>query len=475
MHGSRKQEKDLRMSSEDNAIEIHNVSKCYQVYENPTRRLKQFIMPRIDNLVGRESRVYHEDFWALNDVSFVLPKGETMGIVGRNGSGKSTLLQIIAGTLTPTTGHVVVNGRVAALLELGAGFNSDFSGLENVYLNASLLGLSREETDAKLDDILSFADIGRFIDSPVRSYSSGMLVRLAFAVQAQIDPEILIVDEALAVGDAKFQAKCFARLKKLKENGTSILFVSHATEQIVTHCDRAILLDGGVCQANGKPRDIVNRYLDILFGKKKNNDSERDEVDRQIEQASAGEKERLERESGAATEKDGETSSHAKLCGIYDQRPNYNPAEYRWGDGAAKITDFYIEQAGEAFPGSLEPRKQIDCYFKVEFQDTVFRPIFGFAVKTKEGVTIYNTNSEWQSVALIDEGKQGQEMVVTVSLPNLLFEGDYFLSVGIASSNTHGEVIPHDRRYDSIHLAVGTVGTFTGLADLNARIKIEHD
>jgi len=202
------------MSSKDNAIEIYNVGKCYQVYENPVHRLKQFIFPRIDRAFGKTARSYHDDFWALKDVSFELPKGQTMGIVGRNGSGKSTLLQIIAGTLSPSCGNINVRGRVAALLELGAGFNSDFTGRENIYLNASLLGLTREETDSKLDDILAFADIGRFIDSPVRSYSSGMLVRLAFAVQAQIDPEILIVDEALAVGDAKFQAKCFARLKK---------------------------------------------------------------------------------------------------------------------------------------------------------------------------------------------------------------------------------------------------------------------
>jgi len=209
------------MSSDDFAIRIENVDKCFQVYESPARRLKQFVMPKIDRKLGKEARIYHQDFWALKDVSFNLPRGQTMGIVGQNGSGKSTLLQIIAGTLTPTAGNVAVNGRVAALLELGAGFNSDFTGLENVYLNASLLGLSKEETENKLDDILSFADIGGFINSPVRSYSSGMLVRLAFAVQAQIDPEILIVDEALAVGDAKFQAKCFSRLKRLKQDGTS--------------------------------------------------------------------------------------------------------------------------------------------------------------------------------------------------------------------------------------------------------------
>lgn len=464
----------MLMSFKENAIVIDGVSKCFQVYDNPVRRLKQFIVPKVDRVVGRESRAYHEDFWALRDVSFVLPKGETMGIVGRNGSGKSTLLQIIAGTLTPTSGSVTVNGRVAALLELGAGFNSDFSGLENVYLNASLMGLTREETESRLDDILSFADIGHFINSPVRSYSSGMLVRLAFAVQAQIEPEILIVDEALAVGDAKFQAKCFARLKKLKQNGTSILFVSHATEQIVTHCDRALLLDGGTTQLSGAPRDVINRYLDILFGKKNTSDNTRDEVDKQISIAAEGERERLGRETDAEEAAKRKTDTQRKLDSTYHERAHYNPSEYRWGDKAAEIYDYYFEQDGKGFPGIFEPKKKIKFLFKIISHELIFRPIFGFAIKTKDGVTIYNTNSEWQSVSIVEEAKPGETFFLSVEVPNLLFEGDYFISVGIASSNAQGEIIPHDRRYDSIHLPVGPVGTFTGLADLNARIKLEN-
>lgn len=463
------------MSSNEYAIQIKNVDKCYQVYESPARRLKQFIMPRIERKLGKTPSIYHEDFWALKDVSFDLPKGQTMGVVGRNGSGKSTLLQIIAGTLTPSAGSVHVNGRVAALLELGAGFNADFTGRENVYLNASLLGLSHEETENKLDDILSFADIGHFIDSPVRAYSSGMLVRLAFAVQAQIDPEILIVDEALAVGDAKFQAKCFARLKKLKQDGTSILFVSHATEQIVTHCDRALLLEGGVVQAQGQPRDIVNRYLDILFGKKNVADNERDEINKQLEIAVASEKQLEAREADVHNASENKLLSFKYLNGSYDKRSNYNPSEYRWGDRSAELVDFYLEQDGEAYPSSISPKKEITFSFKVVFNSLLVRPIFGFAVKTKEGITIYNTNSEWQSVDTFDAGMPGKDAVITVTLPVMLFEGDYFVSVGIASSSTEGEIIPHDRRYDSIHLAVSPVKTFTGLADLNARIKFETE
>lgn len=460
------------MSSKDNAIEIHGVGKCYQVYENPVHRLKQFIVPRIDRAFGRVGRAYHEDFWALKDISFELPKGQTMGIVGRNGSGKSTLLQIIAGTLSPSTGHVNVKGRVAALLELGAGFNSDFTGRENIYLNASLLGLTKEETDSKLDDILGFADIGRFIDSPVRSYSSGMLVRLAFSVQAQIDPEILIVDEALAVGDAKFQAKCFSRLKRLKENGTSILFVSHATEQIVTHCDLAVLLDGGILKASGKPKVVVNQYLDVLFGKK-GKDNQREAVAKQIEDAAVGEKERLSRIEHP-TEKLSSVKS-SLLNGVFESRMNYNPNEFRWGDKSAEITDFYLEQGDIAYPASFEHHENIKLMVKVVFNELVVRPIFGFAIKTKEGVTIYNTNSEWQEVTSLMEGKSGSEAIIKIEFPNILYEGDYFLSLGVASSDTNGEVIPHDRRYDSIHISVAPVSTFTGFADLSAKIEIDHE
>lgn len=470
MCGSKKHVKDLLMSSNENAIEVHGISKCFQVYENPAHRLKQFIFPKVDRMMGKEVRKYHDDFWALKDVSFMLPKGQTFGIVGRNGSGKSTLLQIIAGTLTPTEGLINVQGRVAALLELGAGFNSDFTGRENVYLNASLLGLSKEETDQKLDGILSFADIGHFIDSPVRSYSSGMLVRLAFAVQAQIDPEILIVDEALAVGDAKFQAKCFARLKKLKENGTSILFVSHATEQIVTHCDSALLLDKGIVKIQGKPKDVVNHYLDILFGKKDINNNDREKAVQQIKVASEGEKDRLSREINTKPLK---SIYLSHLSGDFSNRPNYNPTEYRWGNKAAEIKDFYFFQDGKEYPSLLEPGKDFEIHFKVFFNENIFRPIFGFALKTKEGVTIYNTNSEWQDVSLLDEGITGTEIVISVTLKNILFEGDYFISVGIASSDANGEIIPHDRRYDSIHIASGPVKEFTGLTDLNARINCE--
>ena len=223
------------MSSEKNiAIKASGLSKCYRLYAKPSHRLKQVLPWQREQL--------YQEFWALHDVSFSLPKGQTLGVIGRNGSGKSTMLQLICGTLAPTDGTVTVNGRIGALLELGSGFNPEFTGLENVRLNAAVLGLKRREIEAKLDDVLAFADIGDFIDQPVKLYSSGMVVRLAFAVQAHIDPSILIVDEALAVGDELFQKKCFARLENLKKQGTSILLVSHSCSQINQHCDQVLLL-----------------------------------------------------------------------------------------------------------------------------------------------------------------------------------------------------------------------------------------
>lgn len=233
------------MSSEI-AIRVESLSKCYQIYDQPRDRLKQFVLPRLKRLAGLPPKQYYHEFWALKDVSFEVKKGETVGIIGRNGSGKSTLLQMICGTLSPTSGSVTTHGRIAALLELGSGFNPEFTGRENVYMNASVLGLTKDEIDARFDEIAAFADIGEFIEQPVKIYSSGMMVRLAFAVQAQVEPNIMIVDEALAVGDAKFQAKCFERLKKLKESGTSILLVTHSTEQIVTHCSGLCCLIMGI-------------------------------------------------------------------------------------------------------------------------------------------------------------------------------------------------------------------------------------
>ena len=246
-------------------IRVNSISKCYHLYATPQDRLRQSIYPRIQRILGREPRAYAREFWALRDVSFHVNSGETVGIIGRNGSGKSTLLQILCGTLAPTLGAVETHGRVAALLELGAGFNPDFTGRENVYMNATILGLSRQDIDKKFDDIAAFADIGEFIEQPVKTYSSGMYVRLAFAVIANVDADILVIDEALAVGDARFQAKCMKRIKIIQESGCSILFVSHDVGSVRTLCERAIWLEGGRIRMAGEVFPVTGHYMEYLF------------------------------------------------------------------------------------------------------------------------------------------------------------------------------------------------------------------
>ncbi|MGE8411562.1 MAG: ABC transporter ATP-binding protein [Pseudomonas sp.] len=252
------------MSSNDIAISVADLSKRYEIYDAPRDRLKQFLLPRLNRLVGLREKQFFNEYWALKDVSFEVRKGESVGILGRNGSGKSTLLQIVTGTLSPTSGVVTTQGRIAALLELGSGFNPEFTGRENVYLNGALLGFSKEQIDDKFDAIASFADIGRYLEQPVKTYSSGMMLRLAFAVQVQVEPDILIVDEALAVGDALFQKRCFQRIEKLLSDGTTVLFVSHDQESIRTLTNRALLLNKGKAMSWGLSSEVVLEYRRLL-------------------------------------------------------------------------------------------------------------------------------------------------------------------------------------------------------------------
>lgn len=446
------------MSSDDIAIRVSELSKCFQIYDRPRDRLKQFVMPRLNRLIDRPARQYFNEFWALKDISFEIRRGETVGIVGRNGSGKSTLLQIICGTLTPTSGEVMTRGRVAALLELGSGFNPEFSGRDNVYLNAALLGLSKEEVDARFDDIASFADIGKFIDQPVKSYSSGMMVRLAFAVQSQIDPDILIVDEALAVGDAKFQAKCFERLRQLKERGTSILLVTHSSEQVVTHCSQAILLNNGEQIEAGESRRVVNRYLDLLFGR------ERKSIEKESDAPSIG-----------TPVADHSHDYHLDTqSDVFSSRPGYNPHEYRWGDGAATLLDYHLAADDTAYPSSLASGQQILFAVSMRFNEDLHRPILGITIKTKEGVTVYGANSETLDCDAIGKlGARGSVAIVEAQFTCRLAPGDYFLSCGLATR--HGEdVIPHDRRFDAIHLQVAPNRSHFGLVDLGLNLKVSH-
>lgn len=432
--------------SSDIAIKVNNLSKCYQIYDKPRDRLLQ--------MFARGRKKFYREFWALKDVSFEVQKGETIGIIGRNGSGKSTLLQMICGTLNPTSGSIETHGRIAALLELGSGFNPDFTGRENVYLNASVLGLEKEEIDARFDNILEFADIGNFIDQPVKTYSSGMMVRLAFAVQAQVSPDILIVDEALGVGDAKFQAKCFDRLKKLKDSGTSILLVTHSSEQIVTHCTSALLLENGEVLEAGQPRSVVNRYMDLLFGKEKKTSHSNPSST-----TSSPMSEPLNLEASLSYTED-----------KFFSHPGYNPHEYRWGDGGASILDFCLSADGNMYPSAIITGQNIVLEISVKFFSNLVRPILGITIKTKEGVTVYGVNSETLD---IDEfkslGKNDQVAYARAAFCCRLAPGDYFISLGIATKQGE-DVTPHDRRYDAIHMLVLPLTTFFGLVDLGLEL-----
>lgn len=432
------------------AIQVENLSKCYQIYDKPHQRLLQMIY--------RGHRQYYREFWALKDVSFTVKRGETVGIIGKNGSGKSTLLQMICGTLNPTQGRIQTKGRIAALLELGSGFNPEFTGRENVYMNGAVLGFTHEEMDKCYDEIAAFADIGDFINQPIKSYSSGMVVRLAFAVQAMVGPDILVVDEALAVGDVKFQAKCFDRLRHLKENGTSILLVTHSSEQIVTHCTNAILLNDGIVVEQGEPRQVVNSYMDILFGKEKK------EINTDVALTSTiGKPEEAQFVSELSTAND-----------TFCERAGYNRYEHRWGDGAAQILDFYLATEETTYPSFVTSGQLLTLAFAIRFLENLVRPILGITIKSKEGVTLYGVNSETLSVDEFKQyGEQGTVIIATARFSCRLAEGDYFISVGVATRQGE-EIIPHDRRYDSIHLKVRSDASFFGLINLHLNLDTKQ-
>lgn len=424
------------------AIRVDGLSKVYHLYDRPLDRFKEVMHPG--------GRKYHRDFYALRDISFKVKRGETFGIIGRNGSGKSTLLRILAGVLTQTAGHAHVEGRVAALLELGAGFNPELTGIENVYLQGTLMGFSRKQTSARVPAIEAFADIGEFINQPVKHYSSGMFVRLAFACAISVEPDVMIVDEALAVGDARFQVKCFERLRQLRMNGTSVLLVTHSTDQIVMHCSRAMLLDHGGALMDGEPRAVANKYMDILFGKEQSALPDAESVSRG---ASKGSSPVL-------------SPSEGDMADVFSSRKGYNPSEYRWGDGAASILDYCLEAGGDAYAASIAVGQPVRLSISVRFNSDVVRPVFGLTVKTKEGVAVYGANSETLDCECFQQfGKAGTAVRIEAEFVCHLAPGDYFLSLGIASRRGE-EIVPHDRRYDSIHMVVRPNRRFFGLADL---------
>jgi lipopolysaccharide transport system ATP-binding protein len=436
-------------------LSIRGIGKCYEMYSHPSHRLMQSVF-------GGRKKFYRE-FWALRDVTFDVAKGQCVGIVGQNGAGKSTLLQIATGILAPTTGMAISRGRIVSMLELGSGFNPEFTGRENVYLNASLLGLTQREIDAKFDQIASFADIGEFMESPVKHYSSGMFARLAFAVYSSIDPALLIIDEILSVGDAKFQAKCFRRIRELRDKGTSILLVSHSSEQIIQHCERAILLHKGNCLANGEPRAVINQYVELLFGPEK---SDLKPISAPIRTTALS--------AGAlpADLPDNPFFHQHSADDLFSKHNSYNSYEHRWGNGDARILDYFLQtENGDAYPTSVEMDSTVTLYLKILPHRNVELPIFGLNIKTKEGLLLYGSNSLLAATA--EQRKPllaGQIEIIKFRWTVRYNGGDYLLSVGLASGESLDAALALDRRYDSILLTVLPSRRFVGLADMELTV-----
>lgn len=423
------------MSSEL-AIRIRGLSKVFPVYRQPHHRLLQLLDPRRD---GR----WHRDFHALQPLDLDIRRGETVGIVGRNGSGKSTLLQLVCGTLAPTTGEVSVNGRIAALLELGAGFNPEFTGRENVYMYGAVLGLSRPELDARFDDIAAFAEIGEFMEQPVKNYSSGMYVRLAFAVAINVTPEILVVDEALSVGDEAFQRKCFAKIDQIRDAGATVLFVSHSAGTVVDLCDRAVLLDRGELLAQGTPRNIVSRYQKLLY-------APADGVERVRGQI------RLEDAGGAGLQADEAPRELEAAPGTRHAAPGQSRAY--WDEGlvpsstvvyenrGASIADAHVETLSGDRVNVLAEGEEYVYAYGVDFVRTLAQVRFGMMIRSVTGVEISGaaTSTVEQALPVVERGAR---LEVRFRFRCLLAPGVYFANAGVLAALDGGEDYA-DRRID---------------------------
>ena len=396
---------------EEIAISLKNVSKCFKRYARPVDRLKELLLP---------GKSYAQEFWALRDINLDICKGETFGIVGQNGSGKSTLLQIIAGTLTPTTGQVLVNGRVSALLELGSGFNPEFTGRQNVFFNGRILGLSQEEIENKFDDIAAFADIGDFIDQPVKSYSSGMFVRLAFAVAVNVEPDILIVDEALAVGDMFFQHRCIRKMRALMDFGVTTLFVSHDPSTIKTLCNWAIMIHDGAIISTGSPNIIIKKYLKLAT-----------ELDMDLTQIDTKLEQEPNREFPDVTQ---DNKSH--LLPTYDKTPvDKNPGNlFRRGSGKARIEGIKLlnnlhDNVGES--SIFEFNQEVVLLVRTKVYEHLESCMIGFIICDKNGNEIIGSNTYEENIK-IDELQPNEELETKFKFSLPLRASSYSVTVAVA-------------------------------------------
>ena len=418
------------MSSDSIAIRIRNLAKCYEIYSTPRDRLKQFMLPRLFRLLGKPVPAYFREFWALRDISFEVERGQTVGIIGRNGAGKSTLLQVLCGTLNPTGGNVEMNGRVAALLELGAGFSGEFTGRENVYLNAGVLGLSTQEIEERFDRIVAFADIGDFLDQPVKTYSSGMYVRLAFAVVIHVDADILIVDEALAVGDISFQAKCMVELKRLMDNGATVLFVSHDTSSVRNLCQKVLWLEGGKVRAFGDPESILGQYVSEAH---------------------------LSMNDHLSQVRIGSKSEMAELARVEDPMAamdayvTFAKGWRRYGNGKARVQNVMILNDDAVKAETLVLREKFVIRLVIEAAEDVINPAIGFSFRDLKGNQIISSLTSNYKHCVVPDFNAGESYIVEIVGENVLTQGVYTLTLGLES------IVDNNRAHEYIDVVENVV------------------
>ena len=430
------------------AISAEQITKVYKLYDKPSDRLKEAL--------GLSRGKLHKEHYALKGVDLSIYKGETVGIIGTNGSGKSTILKIITGVLNPTGGNLKVNGRISALLELGAGFNMEYNGIENIYLNGTMMGFSEKEIDAKLQNILDFADIGDFVYQPCKTYSSGMFVRLAFAVAINIEPEILIVDEALSVGDVFFQAKCYHKFEEFKQMGKTILFVSHDLSSIAKYCDRVILLNKGTKLGEGSPKEMIDAYKQVLVGQYEIPQEEDSLLqDEELNQKAAESADR----ASAKKEK-----LSAEVLGI-----NEKALEYGTKDG--EITEFYVTDKKGTKTSAIIKGEEFTLHMKVKFNNPIPAPIFAFTLKDKHGTEITGTNSMIEK-AFLDSVNAGDEKEITFTQNLDLQGGEYLISLGVTGYEGDKFQVYH-RLYDVLNLTVVSDKNTVGYYDMNSKVVVK--
>ena len=420
------------------AISVKDVSKMYKLFDKNSDRLK--------DALGFSKKQLYKEHYALHHLSFDVYKGETVGIIGTNGAGKSTILKIITGVLNPTEGELEINGRISALLELGAGFNPEYNGIENVYLNGTMLGFTKEEIDERLPKILEFADIGDFVYQPVKTYSSGMFVRLAFAVAINIDPEILIVDEALSVGDVFFQAKCYQKFEDFKRDGKTILFVSHDLGSISRYCDRVILLNKGEKQSEGKPKDMINLYKRLITTKADNNQNE--------------------------NAKDKELVSINSISGEWKKNFTVNPKLEEYGDGKANIIDFAIIDNEGNLTNVIEKGTKFTVKTKIRIEEPIKDPIFTLTFKNVRGIDITGTNTMLEDIRL-GVCNTGECYIASYEQEMNLQGGEYLISMS-CTGYENGDLKAHHRLYDLLSITVVSDKNTVGFYDMNSKVTVER-